>query len=96
MDRHEARLLALRHVNRYRVRGYARLVALIGGREVFEVTGPSGKTYTVAVEAFWDGRPQGDLRVMAAVDDGSGRGFMRPEAEDFIMRPDGSFVGEGG
>ena len=96
MGRDEARLLALRHVNRYRVRGYTQLIALIDEPEVFEATGPSGRTYTVEIEAFWDDGPQGSLRVMAAVDDGSGRGFMRPETEDFIMRPDGSFVGEGG
>ena len=96
MDRDEARLVALRGLNRYRGRTHAELQRLIGEPDGFEAAGPSGRIYAVEVEAVWDDREGEDLRVMAMVDDGSGRAFMRPVCEDFIMRPDGSFVGEGG
>jgi hypothetical protein len=96
VDDDEARLVALRSVNLYRGRGYDALLPLIDEPEVFEAAGPSGKTYSVEVQAFWDDRPHADLRVVAAVDDGSLRASLRPLCEDFIMRPDGSFVGEGG
>lgn len=94
MDADEARLVALRQVNRYRARTHAELQRLIGAPAGFAAAGPSGKTYAVEVEVFWDDREGGDLRVTASVDDGSRRAFVSPVSEDFIMRPDGSFAGE--
>jgi hypothetical protein len=48
----------------------------------------------VEVLALWDeGRPGGNLRVMVSIDDGGWRAF-KPLTEDFIIAPDGSFVGE--
>ena len=96
MDADEARLVALREVNRYRARAHAELRKLIGEPDGFEAAGPSGKLYAVEVEVFWDDRVGGDLRVTAMVDDGSRRAFTFPVSEDFIMRPDGSFAGEEG
>jgi len=61
--------------------------------ETVEVSGPSGMTYQVETEAFWDSSKEGDLRVIVKVDDGGWRAFM-PLSEDFILAPDGSFVGE--
>ena len=95
MDKDEARLVALQQLNRYRGRTHARLRRLIGEPDGFEAAGPSGKIYSVEVEVFWDDREGADLRVTAMVDDGSDRAFACPVSEDFIMRPDGSFVGEG-
>jgi hypothetical protein len=58
---------------------------------IAEVAGKSGASYQVEVEGFWgSGRP-GDLRVMAAVDDGGFSAF-RPLTVGFIVRPDGTFV----
>jgi hypothetical protein len=42
---------------------------------------------------FWDGREEENLRVIAAIDDGGWRA-LSPLSEDFIVAPDGSFVGE--
>jgi hypothetical protein len=41
----------------------------------------------------WDDRTGGDLRVIGSIDDGGWRAF-RPLSSDFIVRPDGTFVGE--
>jgi len=42
---------------------------------------------------FWDSKKGGDIRVMVAADDGGLRSFI-PQTYDFIMAPDGSFIGE--
>lgn len=97
MDEDEARLVALHHLNLRRGRTYRELSELCDRPERFEARGPSGKIYSVEIEAYPDrGRRGGDLRVVAAVDDGSLTASLRPLCEDFIVRPDGSFVGEGG
>jgi hypothetical protein len=41
----------------------------------------------------WDGKPGEDIRVTASIDDG-GWSAYKPMHEDFIMAPDGTFVGE--
>ena len=43
--------------------------------------------------AFWDDKPNGVLRVRAALDDGGIRAYV-PMIEDFLITPDGRFVGE--
>jgi hypothetical protein len=58
-----------------------------------EVVGPSAKRYQVEVVSFWDDHPNGNLRVSVAIDDSGWRALM-PLSWDFIMAPDGSFVGE--
>jgi hypothetical protein len=57
------------------------------------VKGKSGIEYQVEIVAFWDDKPHGDLRVSGGVDDGGWRA-LHPLSDDFIMAPDGSFVGE--
>ena len=53
----------------------------------------SGKQYQVEIEFFWDGKPDKNIRVMGAIDDGGLRAMM-PLTESFILSPDGTFVGE--
>lgn len=57
------------------------------------MTGPSGTVYQIEIEAFWDGRPGGEIRMMGSIDDGGLRALM-PLTDDFIIRPDGTCVGE--
>ena len=58
-----------------------------------EVVGPSGTVYQLEVTAFWDDKKARNLRVIVTIDDGGWRAFV-PLTTDFIMGPDGSFVGE--
>jgi hypothetical protein len=77
-----------------RAEGYeALLTRFLNSSELTEVTGASGRTYQVEVQGFWDSGEPGDLRVRAAVDDGGIRAFS-PRVRDFIIAPDGKFVGE--
>ena len=59
-----------------------------------EVIAPSGQAYQIEVEALWDGEPDSDLRIIASIDDGSLRWATLPLVQDFVIRPDGTFVGE--
>lgn len=49
--------------------------------------------YQGEVQVFWDDKPNGAIRVMASIDDGGWRAFV-PLTADFILAPDGTFVGE--
>jgi hypothetical protein len=53
----------------------------------------TGTLYQVEIEAFWDDREGGNLRVLVMIDEGGLRAFA-PLTEDFIIAPDSSFVGE--
>jgi hypothetical protein len=62
--------------------------------QVKEIMGSDGKNYEVEIEAFWDDRPGGDLRVIVNV---SGKSMWRtisPYTENFIISPTGEFIGE--
>ena len=92
MDKAEAAILLSAHLQEYRRRAYSDLLTLRGKPQVAELRGASGVTYQVEVEVFWDGRPGGALRVLGSIDDGW-RAFS-PLCDDFILGPDGRFVGE--
>ncbi len=89
----EARDLMERQLKSWRERSYADLVTRIGQSEHFEVTGPSGVRYQLEIQAVWDSRTGGDVRVLGSIDDGGWRAFV-PPTDSFIKAPDGSFVGE--
>ena len=94
MDRAEALSIAQVEVAALRQATYAQLVErLIDKQENVERVGASGASYQVELQAFWDNKPNGNLRVMVLIDDGGWRA-LSPLSEDFIRAPDGSFVGE--
>jgi len=72
---------------------YAELIKLIRTPEMKQVVGEDGISYQIEIEAFWDINRNEDVRVMVAVDDGGWRALM-PLTQNFVMRPDGSFVDE--
>jgi hypothetical protein len=69
------------------------LVLLMGHPQTKEVAGADGKKYQLEAEVFWDGKKGGDIRVIVMGADGGWRAF-KPLTSDFVMAPDGSFVGE--
>jgi hypothetical protein len=95
MDSAEARTILKSQLDRLRTKSYGELVALIGVHETTEVKGPSGVTYQVQLQAFWDDpkKPNQVLRIMGAIDDGGLRAYF-PMSNSFLMAPDGVFVGE--
>jgi hypothetical protein len=95
VDPMEARRLMQGWVEELRRLSYVELRDLyLRNPECHEVTGGSGIVYQLETEAVWDGRKDGDLRVVASIDDGRGWRAFCPLTEGFIIAPDGSFVGE--
>jgi hypothetical protein len=93
MNIEEAHSVLVAELARYRMESYQALQRLLGTQDAYEVAAPSGAEYQIEIQAFWDGKQGGDLRVVGAVDDGSWRA-LKPLSDDFIMTPTGAFVGE--
>lgn len=93
MDKERARAVLAEALQPYRAKSHAALRDLIGQTDVFQIANPDGSDFQIEIEAFWDGKPDGDIRVMGGVDDGGWSAFS-PLSDDFVMAPDGSFVGE--
>jgi hypothetical protein len=94
MNKEEALAILEREMERYRMRTFAELQRLIGDQDGFKVAGPGGATYYIEMDAVWDAEPGGDLRVIGMIDDGGWWRSISPLTSDFIISPDGSFVGE--
>ena len=94
MDQSEAAKILEGYISQYRAKSYAELVELIGDVQVHETTGVSGAEYILEFEARWDGKPNGDILVIGGIDDGGFRSAFSPLCDDFILAPDGRFVGE--
>jgi hypothetical protein len=93
MNSAEARAILLAESARYRAKSYKDLVYLLEHQDCYEVEGRSGARYQLEIQAFWDDKPNDVLRVMAGIDDAGIRAFS-PMMEDFLIAPDGRFVGE--
>jgi len=87
MDRSEALKLLNVKLDDYRKLSYAEAAAMIGNEEVVEVTDPSGTPYQIEIQITWDGKPNGDVRVLGAIDDGGWRTFL-PLSSDVLIRRD--------
>ena len=94
MNREEATTILRERIERLRDLSYRELLFYRDNPSAEEVIAPSGQAYQIEVEALWDDRPDSDLRVIAAIDDGRLRSTIMPLVQDFIIRSDGSFVGE--
>jgi nanoRNase/pAp phosphatase (c-di-AMP/oligoRNAs hydrolase) len=95
MNKKEANSIVSEHLARYRSRPYAELASWAREDRIdtAEAVGPSGTRYQIEVRFFWDAKPEGDVRVCASIDDGGISAFV-PLTEDFILSPEGKFVGE--
>jgi len=79
----------------WRKRPYGDLGSQIGKCSHSEVVAPSGVPYQIGIQVFWDGKAGGNVRVLGRIDDAGLSAFF-PVPDDFIMAPDGGFVGEHG
>lgn len=94
MDRREAETILAAELAQLRTESYGALVQrLLDKQETPERIGASGTRYQLELQAFWDGEPHADLRVIGSIDDGGWRAFV-PLTDSFIRSPDGGFVGE--
>jgi hypothetical protein len=94
MNVQEAERIANEVASRYRARPREELLRYIDDQDDFEVVAPSGNRYQVEVSAVWDDRKGDDVRVFISVDDGTLLAAIAPLTVDFIIAPDGRFIGE--
>jgi len=96
MNKIEASKILNEELLRFRNKSYEELQDLMGSPCVIERKGASGVLYIIEIEVFWDNpkRASGDLRVLASIDDGKFLSSLRPLSSDFIMDPNGNFIGE--
>ena len=94
LDKVEAKTVLAEVIARYRDRDYGALARLLGNPEIFEAPGHSGKLYQIEAEALWDDKAEDNLRLIVSIDDGGLLSSFSPMSDDFVMAPDGSFVGE--
>ena len=93
MNKREAKSLLLSKLNTYRMKQYSEFLPLMDEPDTFELNGESGVEYQIEIQAFWDDKKDGDIRVMGSIDNGGLRALF-PLCEDFIMSPNGEFVDE--
>jgi len=96
MNKEEAKTILNQELEVIRTKGHEELSTFIGSPLNFEIKGPSGTAYWVEVQAFWDtpGDDNGNLRVIASIDDGRFPSSFIPISADFIKSIDGKFIGE--
>jgi hypothetical protein len=95
MDKQEAGQVLAAQLQPFRAKPYAELARMIGQEPVdVEVTGPTGCRYRIEIQAFWDAKKKGNIRILGAIDDGSWRWTVAPLCDDFIKTPQDTFVGE--
>jgi hypothetical protein len=92
MDKDEAKSVLEQEIEALRQRPYEELVELIDDPRHYELQAPSGRTYYLERNVFWEHRRSDDVRVSVSIDDGGGKAF-HPLSMDFIKSPDGSVVG---
>ena len=51
---------------------------------------PSGTENQMEIEAMWDGKRGGDIRVLVSIDDGDLASSLLPLCDSFIVSPDGT------
>ena len=94
MNKEEASQVIRAELEPLRVKPYLELIEMIDAEPLTgDRTGASGGKYQIEIQAFWDDKPKGDIRVMGSIDDGGWRAFF-PRCYDFIKSPFNEFVGE--
>ena len=106
-DRDTLAAILKQHLASYRKMSHSELAARLESPrhedhlDVIDGTAPDGTTYTIETNIFWDDRSKRHIRVMADLSTGT-RGcllgfipvFTPDVADDFILTPDGTFIGE--
>lgn len=93
MNKTEAKEILNEHIRQLREKPYSELLNFLERGGTHEIPGKSGAEYQLEVQALWDDKPGGNIRVMVSIDDG-GWSAVFPMTGDFIIAPDGTFVGE--
>ncbi len=94
MNTEEARKILDEIILEFRKLSYEELLRFQHEPDNREITGDSGALYQVETIVFLDNPKNRTLRVAVAVFYGGGWREIFPLTDDFIIAPDGSYVGE--
>jgi hypothetical protein len=92
MDKREAQDLLQEYLLDLKSRSYQEWKTLIGESAHVEKKGPSGATYQIEWNAFWDSQAGGDIRVLVSIDDGSLARFIVPLTTSLLISPEGKLM----
>ena len=92
MTRAKAEQIVERYLETYRQLGYSELVLKIGEQETFEGFS-DGEEFQVEMDFFFDDEITKNLRVTSMISYSLATDFS-PVASDFIIAPNGKFIGE--
>lgn len=94
MNKGQAKKIIQADLESYRAKPYSELVQMIDAQPITkEFTSTDGKRYQIEIQAFWDDKPNGNIRIVGAIDDGGWRSYV-PLTDDFIKSPSNEFIGE--
>lgn len=93
MDKIEAEQLAEMELESYRSLKYEAIATKLGTQDCFERETEDGNKYSVEVDFFYDDAEEGNIRVIAMISNSLWTSIS-PFSSDFIVAPDGSFIGE--
>lgn len=93
MDKVEARELLEEFLNGLKGRARDELLRYMRNPDCVTVSGGDGTWYQIEFEAVWDSVPDGDLRIIASIDDGGFFSALRPLSSSFIITREGDIVG---
>ena len=85
MNKTEAASLLRAAIDRHTAGGYGDLANQVDTREYARLTGPSGKDYQIEIDTRWEAVPNGDIRVIGNIDDGSFVRAMFPLTETRLI-----------
>lgn len=93
MDTVAAKKVLNKWLAKLRAVPYRELVARVDTVTNDEVPRDSERSWQVEIQVSWDDEPDGNIRVVASIDDGGLRSFI-PITGGFIKTPSGEFMGE--
>ena len=93
MTKAEAGQIIEQYLDTYRRISYSELVLKIGEQETFEGVSRDGEKYQIEIDFFFDDEKTNNLRVTGMISYSFITDFA-PVSRDFIIAPNGNFIGE--
>jgi hypothetical protein len=93
MNKERASKVLLEQLEKYKAIPYDQLKEFVLRDEPDAFTVADGDTtYDIEILYYWDSGKPGNIRVIGHINVSGGWSAYRPHSEDFIVRPDGSFI----
>jgi hypothetical protein len=87
MNQEEAKAILRAQMHALQTRSYVEFCSWIAEKRIETpcVKGASGTEYQLEIQAWWDNRPGGAIRVLVSIDDGSFRSSLLPLGDSFLI-----------